>query len=197
MVRTIHIQLSRFMGPTTERARGKSFAWRRCHLPPRHFKGAHVHFRRFAPHHLAAPFVGVNAHGVRLLLGAGGYSPVLRLTADEMSLPYCPCPKKFTFWDTTLLPRRTFWVRVRAGPLADAPRPFSSCSPAAPRRKMRDRLISSQGSPNHQCSPVVLCSCITIFQSGNLTLVSVCRLHHQYRPLKFAPSSSLYAEVAN
>ena len=93
MVRTIHIQLSRFMGPTTERARGKSFAWRRCHLPPRHFKGAHVHFRRFAPHHLAAPFVGVNAHGVRLLLGAGGYSPVLRLTADEMSLPYSPVPK--------------------------------------------------------------------------------------------------------
>src|ERR1039458_5029374 len=56
-----------------ERARGKSFAWRRCHLPPRHFKGAHVHFRRFAPHHLAAPFVGVNAHGVRLMLGAGGH----------------------------------------------------------------------------------------------------------------------------
>src|ERR1017187_4660001 len=27
--------------------------------------------------------------------------------------------------------------QVRAGPLADAPRPFSSCSPAAPRRKMR------------------------------------------------------------
>src|ERR1035438_855224 len=70
---------------------------------------------------------------------AGGYSPVLRLTADEMSLPLFPCPKKFTFWDTTLLPRGTFWVRVRAGPLADAPRPFSSCSPAAPRRKMRDR----------------------------------------------------------
>src|ERR1039458_3693577 len=53
--------------------------------------------------------------------------------------PLFPCPKKFTFWDTTLLPRGTFWVRVRAGPLADAPRPFSSCSPAAPRRKMRDR----------------------------------------------------------
>jgi hypothetical protein len=52
--------------------------------------------------------------------------------------PLFPCPKKFTFWDTTLLPRGTFWVRVRAGPLADAPRPFSSCSPAAPRRKMRD-----------------------------------------------------------
>src|ERR1017187_6368197 len=71
---------------------------------------------------------------------AGGYSPVLRLTADEMSPPLFPCPKKFTFWDTTLLPRGTFWVRVRAGPLADAPRPFSSCSPAAPRRKMRDRV---------------------------------------------------------
>src|ERR1022692_982242 len=56
-----------------------------------------------------------------------------------MSPPLFPCPKKFTFWDTTLLPRGTFWVRVRAGPLADAPRPFSSCSPAAPRRKMRDR----------------------------------------------------------
>src|ERR1017187_1126338 len=73
---------------------------------------------------------------------AGGYSPVLRLTADEMRPPLFPCPKKFTFWDTTLLPRGTFWVRVRAGPLADAPRPFSSCSPAAPRRKMRDRLLT-------------------------------------------------------
>ena len=55
---------------------------------------------------------------------AGGYSPVLRLTADEMSLPLFPCPKKFTFRDTTLLPRGTFWVKIRApGPLADAPRP--------------------------------------------------------------------------
>jgi len=41
-----------------------SFSHGRCHLPPRHFKGAHVHFRRFAPHHLAAPLVDVNAHGV-------------------------------------------------------------------------------------------------------------------------------------
>src|ERR1039458_4352662 len=49
---------------------------------------------------------------------AGGYSPVLRLTADEMSLPYCPVPKSSPSGDTTLLPRRTFWVRVRAGPLA-------------------------------------------------------------------------------
>src|ERR1017187_5236415 len=31
---------------------------------------------------------------------AGGYSPVLRLTADEMRPPLFPCPKKFTFWDT-------------------------------------------------------------------------------------------------
>src|ERR1039457_5512099 len=76
---------------------------------------------------------------------AGGYSPVLRLTADEMSPPLFPCPKKFTFWDTTLLPSGRFWVRVRAAPLADAPRPFPSCSPAAPRRKMRDR-----GSPGRQ-----------------------------------------------
>jgi|ERR1017187_7109048 hypothetical protein len=53
----------------------------------------------------------------------GGYSPVLRLTADEMRLPLFPCPKKFTFWDTTLLPRGTFWVRSAPGPLADAPRP--------------------------------------------------------------------------
>src|ERR1017187_8759950 len=67
---------------------------------------------------------------------AGGYSPVLRLTAGEMRPPLFPCPKKFTFWDTTLLPRGTFWVRGRAGPLADAPRPFSSCSPAAPRRML-------------------------------------------------------------
>src|ERR1039457_5636174 len=40
---------------------------------------------------------------------AGGYSPVLRLTADEVSLPLFPCPQKFTFWDTTLLPRGTFF----------------------------------------------------------------------------------------
>src|ERR1039457_4130845 len=53
---------------------------------------------------------------------AGGYSPVLRLTADEMSLPLLPCPKKFTFWDTTLLPRGTFWVRVRAGPARGRPK---------------------------------------------------------------------------
>src|ERR1039458_9302596 len=53
----------------------------------------------------------------------GGYSPVLRLTADEMRLPLFPCPQKFTFWDTTLLPRGTFWVRSAPGPLADAPRP--------------------------------------------------------------------------
>src|ERR1022692_1063103 len=54
---------------------------------------------------------------------AAGYSPVLRLTADEVSLPLFPCPQKFTFWDTTLLPRGTFWVRSAPGPLADAPRP--------------------------------------------------------------------------
>jgi hypothetical protein len=40
---------------------------------------------------------------------AAGYSPVLRLTADEVSLPLFPCPQKFTFWDTTLLPRGTFF----------------------------------------------------------------------------------------
>ena len=45
---------------------------------------------------------------------AGGYSPVLRLTADEVSLSLFPCPQKFTFWDTTLLPRGTFWVRSRS-----------------------------------------------------------------------------------
>src|ERR1017187_8855520 len=44
---------------------------------------------------------------------AGGYSPVLRLTADEVSLPLFPCPQKFTFWDTTLLPRGTFFGQVR------------------------------------------------------------------------------------
>src|ERR1039457_5660335 len=72
--------------------------------------------------------------------------------------PLFPCPKKFTFWDTTLLPRGTFWVRVRAGPLADAPRPFSSCSPAAPRRKMRDRWFS-QGSGGS--SPLIRTNKIT------------------------------------
>src|ERR1017187_5289745 len=53
---------------------------------------------------------------------AGGYSPVLRLTADEMSLPLFPCPKKFTFWDTTLLPRGTFWVRVPRRPARGRPK---------------------------------------------------------------------------
>src|ERR1017187_3785757 len=68
---------------------------------------------------------------------AGGYSSVLRLTADEVSLPLFPCPQKFIFWDTTLPAEGDILGQVRAGPLADAPRPFSSCSPAAPRRKMR------------------------------------------------------------
>src|ERR1035441_3903970 len=53
---------------------------------------------------------------------AGGYSPVLRLTADEMGLPLFPCPKKFTFWDTTLLPRGTFWVRVPRRPARGRPK---------------------------------------------------------------------------
>src|ERR1017187_9553642 len=53
---------------------------------------------------------------------AGGYSPVLRLTADEMSLPLFPCPKKFTFWDTTRLPRGTFWVRVPRRPARGRPK---------------------------------------------------------------------------
>src|ERR1035437_7728309 len=67
--------------------------------------------------------------------------------------PFFPCPKKFTFWDTTLLPRGTFSVRVSAGPLADAPRPFSSCSPPAPRRKMRDRaLVVAQHSTAFHCN---------------------------------------------
>src|ERR1017187_786685 len=52
---------------------------------------------------------------------AGGYSPVLRLTADDMS-PLFPCPKKFTFWDTTLLPRGTFWVRVPRRPARGRPK---------------------------------------------------------------------------
>src|ERR1039457_1126924 len=53
---------------------------------------------------------------------AGGYSSVLRLTADEMNLPLFPCPKKFTFWDTTLLPRGTFWVRVPRRPARGRPK---------------------------------------------------------------------------
>src|ERR1039457_6165910 len=58
---------------------------------------------------------------------AGGYSPVLRLTADEMSLPLFPCPKKFTFWDTTLLPRGTFWVRVPRRPARGRPKAVFAC----------------------------------------------------------------------
>src|ERR1039457_7234276 len=46
----------------------------------------------------------------------------LFLTADEMSLPLFPCPKKFTFWDTTLLPRGTFWVRVPRRPARGRPK---------------------------------------------------------------------------
>jgi hypothetical protein len=44
--------------------------------------------------------------------------------------------------------------RVRAGPLADAPRPFSSCSPAAPRRKMRDRLLINYKETNDPEVPI-------------------------------------------
>jgi hypothetical protein len=39
-----------------------------------------------------------------------------------MSLPLFPCPKKFTFWDTTLLPRGTFWVRVPRRPARGRPK---------------------------------------------------------------------------
>ena len=67
--------------------------------------------------------------------------------------PLFPCPKKFTFWDTTLLPRGTFWVRVPRRP-ARGPRPFSSCSPAAPRRKMRDRC-GPKRAPRRYSFPVI------------------------------------------
>src|ERR1022692_976794 len=53
---------------------------------------------------------------------AGGYSPVLRLTADEKSPPLFPCPEKFTFWATALLPRGRFWGRVRARPARGRPK---------------------------------------------------------------------------
>src|ERR1017187_5555207 len=36
--------------------------------------------------------------------------------------PLFPCPKKFTFWDTTLLPRGTFWVRVPRRPTRGRPK---------------------------------------------------------------------------
>src|ERR1039457_5436756 len=73
---------------------------------------------------------------------AGGYSPVLRLTADEMSPPLFPCPKKFTFWDTTLLPRGTFWVR--------GPRPARSRTPQGrfpPARLLHQEEDAGPGVP--------------------------------------------------
>src|ERR1039457_4623947 len=42
---------------------------------------------------------------------AGGYSSVLRLTADEVSLPYSPVPKSSPSGTRLYLPRGTFWVR--------------------------------------------------------------------------------------
>src|ERR1022692_3040129 len=42
---------------------------------------------------------------------AGGYSSVLRLTADEVSLPYSPVPKSSSSGTRLYLPRGTFWVR--------------------------------------------------------------------------------------
>src|ERR1039458_9994430 len=89
-----------------------------------------------------------NAHAINRSRGssppgssrrAGGYSPVLRLTADEMSLPYSPVPKSSPSGTRLYCRGGHFGSGFRAGPLADAPRPFSSCSPAAPTRKMRDR----------------------------------------------------------
>src|ERR1039458_428084 len=39
-----------------------------------------------------------------------------------MSLPLFPCPQKFTFGATTLLPRGTFWVRVPRRPARGRPK---------------------------------------------------------------------------
>src|ERR1017187_2112934 len=92
---------------------------------------------------------------------AGGYSPVLRLTADEMSPPLFPCPKKFTFWDTTLLPRGTFWVRVRAGPLGRPKAVFlllacctqeEDAGPGGNGMSMTDRTTRGRESGFRNCS---------------------------------------------
>src|ERR1039458_7475112 len=66
---------------------------------------------------------------------------------EKPSIPYIPIwplhllPCHYLAEELRCRPRKLAlaWPlgQVRAGPLADAPRPFSSCSPAAPRRKMR------------------------------------------------------------
>src|ERR1017187_8840442 len=63
---------------------------------------------------------------------AGGSLPVLRLAAPRRA-GVVPCPKKITLWDIVLTSERRF-----GGPAEWTARgPFSSWSPAAPRRKMR------------------------------------------------------------
>jgi RNA recognition motif-containing protein len=59
--------------------------------------------------------------------------------------------------------------QVRAGPLADAPRPFSSCSPAAPRRKMRAATVYVAGLP-YSANETTL---RTLFQNHGLNPVDV------------------------
>ena len=56
---------------------------------------------------------------------AGGSSSVLRLTTAEGRLGLLPCPKSSGH----------ILGRLLAGPPGDAPRPFSSCSPAAPQEE--------------------------------------------------------------
>src|ERR1017187_8931788 len=91
-------------------------SWSRC-FNPAHSQGATERHRQAL---VRRPDRGSSPPGSSRR--AGGYSPVLSLTADEMSLPLFPCPKKFTFWDTTLLPRGTFWVRVPRRPARGRPK---------------------------------------------------------------------------
>src|ERR1039457_7046358 len=56
-----------------------------------------------------------------------------------------------------------FWVRS-AGPHADAPRPFSSCSPAAPRRKMRDGALDTvHASRARSCFRIPGGTCVIVW----------------------------------
>ena len=63
-----------------------------------------------------------------------------------------PCPKKFTFWDTTLLPRGTFWVRVPRRPARGRPKAvfllLACCTQEEDRPLSRHYLVQRDVHPS-------------------------------------------------